>query len=202
MIYAIKERIGKPSLFCGRKNEMQMLLNWVNKIKIERAKSKALLGRRKSGKTAIMERLFNIVWNQNDGIVPFYYEMKDQNKWGLDFACEYIQSCLTQYASFLTRTPLQSAQEIWDWDTIEKKSKQVNNRAIPERIQYFLKYYQQQNVNKSLNIAVETPYRMYDEDHNHFIIMIDEIQYMTRYLYKDKEEKIQAYNFSGILQTH
>jgi hypothetical protein len=43
---------------------------------------------------------------------------------------------------------------------------------------------------------------MYDEDHNHFIIMIDEIQYMTRYLYKDKEEKIQAYNFPGILQTH
>jgi hypothetical protein len=198
MIYAIKERIGKPSLFCGRKNEMQMLLNWVNKIKIERAKSKALLGRRKSGKTAIMERLFNIVWNQNDGIVPFYYEMKDQNKWGLDFACEYIQSCLTQYASFLTRTPLQSAQEIWDWDTIEKKSKQVNNRAIPERIQYFLKYYQQQNVNKSLNIAVETPYRMYDEDHNHFIIMIDEIQYMTKYLYKDKDEKVQAYNLPGI----
>jgi len=27
MIHAIKERIGKPSLFCGRKNEMQMLLN-------------------------------------------------------------------------------------------------------------------------------------------------------------------------------
>jgi len=45
MIYAIKERIGKSSLFCGRKNEMQMLLNWVNRIKIERAKSKALLVR-------------------------------------------------------------------------------------------------------------------------------------------------------------
>jgi len=198
MIYAIEERIGNHSLFCGRKREMEMLLNWVNRIKIKRAKSKALLGRRKSGKTAIMERLYNILWNQNDRIVPFYFEMKDQNKWILDFACEYIQTCLTQYASFLTRTPLQSAKEIWDWDTLENKAKQINNTAIPERIQYFLKYYQQQNVNRSLNIAVETPYRMYDEDNNHFVIMIDEIQYMTKYLYKDKEEKVQAYNLPGI----
>jgi len=43
MIYAIKERIGKPSLLWGRKNEMQMLLNWVNRIKIERAKSKGCI---------------------------------------------------------------------------------------------------------------------------------------------------------------
>ena len=148
MIYAIEERIGDPSLFCGRKNEMEMLLNWVNRIKIKRAKSKALLGRRKSGKTAIIERLYNILWNQNDRIVPFYFEMKDRNNWILDFACEYIQTCLTQYASFLTRTPLQSAKEIWDWDTLENKAKQINNTAIPERIQYFLKYYQQQNVNR------------------------------------------------------
>ena len=79
MIYAMKERIGAPSLFCGRKQEMELLLNWVNRIKIKRAKSKALLGRRKSGKTAIMERFFNIVWNQNDGIVPLYFEMQDKN---------------------------------------------------------------------------------------------------------------------------
>ncbi|KPA13272.1 hypothetical protein MHK_006517 [Candidatus Magnetomorum sp. HK-1] len=31
MIYALKERIGNPSIFCGRKREMKMLLNWVER---------------------------------------------------------------------------------------------------------------------------------------------------------------------------
>jgi predicted AAA+ superfamily ATPase len=81
MIYAFEERIGDPSLFCGRKNEMTLLMNWINKIPRKLSKSKALLGRRKSGKTAIMQRLFNILWNQNGRIVPFYFEVRDQNRW-------------------------------------------------------------------------------------------------------------------------
>jgi hypothetical protein len=40
-------------------------------------------------------------------------QKKDQNRWILDFACDYIQTCLTQYISFLTRTSLHSAKEIW-----------------------------------------------------------------------------------------
>ncbi len=40
-------------------------------------KSRALLGRRKSGKSAIMQRLFNILWTQNFAIIPFYFEMQD-----------------------------------------------------------------------------------------------------------------------------
>jgi len=198
MIYAIKERIGKPSLFCGRKNEMQMLLNWVNRIKIERAKSKALLGRRKSGKTAIMERLFNIVWNQNNGIVPLYFEMQDKDTNLLHFANDYIKNCLTQYLSFLTRETLPSANESWEWETLIHRAEKIKNKTITERIALFLKYYQQENVEESIQTAVRTPYWLYDKDHYHFIIMIDEIQYMTRYLFDDKEKKIQAYNLPGI----
>jgi GTP-binding protein EngB required for normal cell division len=61
MIYALKERIGDPSLFCGRKQQMALLMNWVQSIPREMAKSRALLGRRKCGKSAIMQRLFNIL---------------------------------------------------------------------------------------------------------------------------------------------
>jgi hypothetical protein len=60
MIYALEERIGDPLLFCGRKQEMELLMNWVESIPRKMAKSRALLGRRKCGKSAIMQRLFNI----------------------------------------------------------------------------------------------------------------------------------------------
>jgi len=199
MIYALEERIGDPSLFCGRYQEMSMLMNWTNRIQIKRAKSKALLGRRKSGKTAIMERLFNILWNQNDRrIVPFYFEVKDQNKWLLHFADEYLRTCLTQYISFLTRIPLPLNKEICNWDILLKKAEEINKNSIIERIRLFQNYYNQENEDQAINIAVGTPYVLYGQDGYHFVIMIDEIQYMTEFIYKDKKEQIKAYNLPGI----
>jgi len=198
MIYALDERIGNPTLFCGRQQEMSIIMNWIKRIPTKRSKSKAFLGRRKSGKTAIMERLFNILWNQNGRIVPFYIEIQDQNKWLLHFAEEYIRTCLTQYVSFLTRTPLPPNRENWNWQTIQEKAKDANNQSVIERIELFQEYYQVENENEAINIAVGTPYWLYGKDNYHFVIMIDEIQYMTKYIYKDKEEKIQAYNLPGI----
>ena len=64
MQYVLKERIGLPDLFCGREEEMKRLIDWTARIPKEISKSQAILGRRKSGKTAIMQRLFNILWNK------------------------------------------------------------------------------------------------------------------------------------------
>ena len=94
MIYAFKERIGKPDLFCGREREMQILLNWIDLIPRELAKSRAMLGRRKSGKTAIMERIFNILWDRNGEVVPFYFEVEDKKQWELKFANDYYRTFL------------------------------------------------------------------------------------------------------------
>jgi hypothetical protein len=34
MIYALKGRIGHYAMFCGRQQEMSVLMNWVNKIHV------------------------------------------------------------------------------------------------------------------------------------------------------------------------
>ncbi|HLP46223.1 MAG TPA: hypothetical protein VK469_09765, partial [Candidatus Kapabacteria bacterium] len=85
MEYALKERIGKPELFTGRNKEMAYFLKWINDIKSEKSQSTAILARRKMGKTAIMQRLFNIIYYKNDGIIPFYYEIKEKKMWVVDF---------------------------------------------------------------------------------------------------------------------
>jgi len=164
MIYALEERIGDPDLFCGRQQEMSILMNWINRIPTKRSKSKVLLGRRKSGKSAIMERLFNILWNQNDRIVPFYIEVRDQNKWLLHFAEEYIRTCLTQYVSFLTRTPLPPNREKWNWRTIQQKANDINNQSVIERIELFHEYYLIENEDEAINIAVGTPHWLDGKD--------------------------------------
>ena len=60
MDYAYEERIGNPDLFTGRKEELGLFLKWINDIKERKSQSIAMLARRKMGKTAILERLFNI----------------------------------------------------------------------------------------------------------------------------------------------
>ena len=57
MEYALKERIGNPFLFTGRKKELDHFLKWLKGIKEEKSQSTAILARRKMGKMALMELL-------------------------------------------------------------------------------------------------------------------------------------------------
>ncbi len=100
-VYAMKERIGNPDLFTGRKRELKAHLEWVQKIEEECSKSIAILARRKSGKTALLHRLYNIIWNQRGNIIPFYIEMEERPKWIKDFSYEYYSSFLSQYYGFI-----------------------------------------------------------------------------------------------------
>ena len=80
-IYAIKETIGKPELFTGRRNELDFLLKWASGIEEERSESIVLLGRKKSGKTAIIDRLYNILYAQQGNVIPLFYKMESRKKW-------------------------------------------------------------------------------------------------------------------------
>jgi hypothetical protein len=83
---AIEERIGKQHLFVGRQKELQYLLKWLDNIPEKMSKSTALLARRKKGKTAIVERLYNIIFSQNGPVIPFYYEIYERKEWLVDFS--------------------------------------------------------------------------------------------------------------------
>jgi len=52
MEYALKERIGKPELFTGRKEVLAFFLKWINDIKEEKSQSTAMQEKRsrKTGK--------------------------------------------------------------------------------------------------------------------------------------------------------
>ncbi|VEN73217.1 hypothetical protein EPICR_130034 [Candidatus Desulfarcum epimagneticum] len=71
----LKEKIGSPALFTGRKRELDSLLKWVEGIKTEISKSKAIISRRKTGKSALMQRLFNIMFHQNGQVVPLLWRI-------------------------------------------------------------------------------------------------------------------------------
>ena len=77
----LKEKIGNPELFTGRKNELAYLTRWSDQFKREISMSTAILSRRKTGKTALMQRLYNMVFEKNHRVVPFYFEIKEEKQW-------------------------------------------------------------------------------------------------------------------------
>ena len=105
MDYALEERIGKPGLFTGRNEEMNYFLKWINDIKEKKSQSTALPARRKMGKTALMDRLFNITFFKNNGVIPFYYEVKETKMWVVDFCQDFFLTFIYQYIAFKSRNP-------------------------------------------------------------------------------------------------
>ena len=75
MPYPLPESIGNPDLLVGREKEFAFLDQWIGRIPRLISKSRALLGRRKSGKTAIVQRIFNRLWIDNGPVIPFYIDL-------------------------------------------------------------------------------------------------------------------------------
>jgi hypothetical protein len=176
---------------------MALLLNWAEKIPKELSKSRALVGRRKSGKTAIMQRLFNILWNRNGNVIPFYFEMLDQNQWVLDFSDQYIRTFLTQYLSFITRIPLDNDNESWSWNKLKAVNRDVANKNVTEKMDTFLEYFEKEQYHQAMTTAFGTPAWFSGRDKVFFVIMIDEIQYMTKYVFHDKDYTNVFYTLPG-----
>ena len=130
MDYALKERIGKPELFTGRKEELVYFLKWITDIKEEKSQSIAMLARRKMGKTALMERLFNITFYKNNGVIPFYYEIKENDVWLVDFCRDFFLTFIYQYIAFKSRKS--------EYLTPEGKNnfEKVKTAAVNEGLEY------------------------------------------------------------------
>jgi hypothetical protein len=187
MKYALEERIGDPSLFCGRKPQMELLINWANTIPRKIAKSRALLGRRKSGKSAIMQRLFNILWNQNDMVIPFYFEMQDYDQWLLEFVDTYYRTFVSQYLSFKMRTVLAPNNRPWEFDKLIEMAAEIEDQQTLEDINSFQKGLAAEKIDQAMNWAFTAPGVFAGNNNAFVLVMIDEIQYMTKYIFRDKE---------------
>ncbi len=104
--YPLAEEIGDPDLFVGREKEMTRLLKWATGTKRRISKSTGILARRKKGKTALLQRFFNILYTQGDPqLIPFYYRIPEDRFTKSDFARTFYRLVLTQYFAFTTRTP-------------------------------------------------------------------------------------------------
>jgi hypothetical protein len=198
MDYALKERIGKPELFTGRKEELAYFLKWINGIKEEKSQSTALLARRKMGKTAIMERLFNITFYKNDGVIPFYYEIKENDVWIVDFCIDFCLTFVYQYIAFKTRKT--GYLRLYEKGNIEKAIQVAESEGLNyltvllSGVQYAVKH---GHVDILWETVREAPKTIAQSENEFIVQMIDEFQFMNSMVYWDKRKKNPARNLAG-----
>ena len=193
-----KEKIGNPRLFTGRQKEMTDLLNWADRIKRDISQSTAILSRRKTGKTAIMQRLFNIIFNKHDGVIPFYLEIRETDQWLGDFSEKYFLTFVFQFMAYMTRKP-----EYLD-PAFMGNYKKALEVARKEKFDYLvmlvkdiIALQQEEKTDLLWDLIRDSPRSIAAHYDMHILQMIDEFQYINKYIFWDKEKKRRADNLAG-----
>ncbi len=194
----LKEKIGPQELFTGRKKELASLLHWIDTIKREFSQSTALLSRRKTGKSALMQRLYNITFHKNDIVVPFYFEIRETSQWLGDFSVEYFLTFIYQYLAFKLRKPEYiSRVEIGSFDDALKIARKQKLDFLVMMIEGVRRWSEEEKTDRMWNSVRETPRRI-AEHYGEFVVqMIDEFQFINRFVFWDKEKQRRAKNLAA-----
>ena len=183
--YPLQEKIGDPDLFVGREKEMREYSKWLSFIPRKVGKSRVILARRKSGKTAFVQRIFNQLWSANGQVIPFYFDVAENKIWLLTFAIKYFCAFASQYISFLERderliqTPL-SLNEIRAYglaNSIKLLVKSVDDIFWGREMGF---------QDAVWEVAHFAPHRFADYYNLRFLVIIDEFQNLAGYIYRDE----------------
>ena len=99
---ALSEEIGDPNLFIGRQKDLDFFLDWVDLVKRGIGQSQVILARKRRGKTALVQRLYNILYSRNDAaVIPFYFRVPEGNMSTLDYSDFFLRSLISQILGYL-----------------------------------------------------------------------------------------------------
>lgn len=198
MEYALKERIGKPDLFTGRKKELAYFLKWIDNIRHEKSQSTALMARRKMGKTALMERLFNITFAKNNGVIPFYYEIKEVEMWVGDFCVDFFMTFVYQYIAFKTgNTDYLRAEDKTNFDKVKAVAAREGLDYLTGFVEGVENAVRNDHVDILWGLVREAPQTIASRQNEYIVQMIDEFQFLNSMIYWDKDKDNVADTLAG-----
>ncbi|MCP4154815.1 MAG: hypothetical protein GY757_44245 [bacterium] len=203
MDYALEERIGNPDLFTGRKEELAFFLKWINDIKEKKSQSTAILARRKMGKTALLERLFNIAFSNPGtddpeatgeagrekvvgGVIPFYYEVKENKMWTVDFCRDFFLTFIYQYIAFKSRKPEYLFLDENNFEKVKQAARSEGLDYLIDIIESVEYAFTHQHVDSLWETVRKAPHSIAFRQKEFIVQMIDEFQFINDRVYRDR----------------
>ena len=182
----LKEKIDNPELFTGRKKELSNLLKWVDSIKLGMSNSSAILSRRKTGKTALLQRLYNIVFNNKENIVPFYFEVREYKQYLIDFSAEYFLTFIYQYIGFKAQKKEYLSFLTPSFDDALSIARKENLDYLDKLIKSVRELNDKDDGARMWDTVRNAPYRIASYTNEKIVQIIDEFQFLNRNIYRDK----------------
>jgi len=201
LTYALTEEIGDPDLFVGREREMAFLLDWAAGTKRRISKSMGFLSRRKKGKTALLQRFFNILYTKNDPqLIPFYYRIPEERLTKTLFAESFYRRLLTQYFAFTTRTP-EWTDKVFPLARLKDLARDDEHVALDiEAMEDIL----DRVPGQAWGYAREAGHRIAAGRDVRIIQILDEFQYMNRWIVSDdNSDRLEelCYSYMGAAES-
>ncbi len=188
MQYPLPESIGNPDLLAGREKEFALFNKWISRIPKRLSKSRAILARRKSGKTSFLQRIFNRLWSENGEVIPFYINISEKKMWLPDFAEQFYRAFASQYISFLERDEAM-VREPLSLDAIRQYGLDNGNNSLVKDIDLIRHYREQGSFDLAWDTASGAPHRHAGVSGVSFLVMIDEFQNTGEYIYMDEHHQ-------------
>jgi hypothetical protein len=193
--YALPEKIGNPDLFVGRQDEFNFFLgDWYMTLEGGFAQNQAILSRRKKGKTAFMQRLFNILWTagaeKKEGelqVIPFYYSIKDYDQSLKAFALDFFTSFIRQYLSYKTR----NMDYIRNYYDLEQLTEIIKDKELEHLCQSMAIHIKNDNWDGMWFLASEAPAIIGQLKGEKIVQIIDEFQYINEYISNKDGKRIE-----------
>jgi hypothetical protein len=186
--YPLAEKIGEPNLFVGREQEFELFNNWIANIPKKLSKSKVILARRKSGKTVFVQRIFNQLWSADGNVIPFYFDFAESKIWFPDLAIKYYRVFASQYISFLERQ-IDLVNKPLSLEEIKNYGITKSIKPLVDDVDALLKDMERGNFNLMWDTACEAPHRYAAVLDINFLVILDEFQNITKYVYRDEQCK-------------
>nr|MDJ0840582.1 hypothetical protein [Acidobacteriota bacterium] len=186
MQFPLAERLGDPGLFVERAAEFTEFHKWIAGIPKRLSKSRVILARKKSGKTAFVQRLFNQLWSANGPVIPFYLEILERKIWYPELAVRYFRIFASQFISFQERNPGPVRQMLTMKAIAEYGRKHKLDTFIQitgEMDELFAKGM----YDSMWDLAVHAPQWVADTLDKRFVVMIDEFQNLSHFVYRDQD---------------
>ncbi len=156
MKYPLPEIIGNPGLLVGREEEFDDFYRWIDRMPDLLSMSRVILARRKSGKTSMIQRIFNKLWSDNGPVIPFYISIPDAKVWFPDFATRYFTTFASHYISFLERNE-KFANNILSVNQIKEYATAKKHELLENDADLFVQYRNEELYDSLWRLACSAP---------------------------------------------
>ncbi|MCP4626336.1 MAG: hypothetical protein GY850_22925, partial [bacterium] len=139
-----------------------------------------------------------IIFDNNDGVIPFYFEMKETDKWIGDFSEEYFFTFLSQYIAFKTRkTKYFTHAALRNMDQALDACKKEGFELLTNLLMGIKTAIREDSIDLLWDQVRDAPRAIAGIYDDRVVQMIDEFQYLNRFIYWDKMKERKADNLAG-----